>query len=404
MSAQPSSGSPASPEWSSTTKLVIGLTLVALLAALLVRFRFIVGPLILAFVLAYLLNPLVTRFSKTLHLAWGATVNIVFLILVIILAALVFLLGLVVVQQIQSLYAVLVTFILDLPEIVENLSSETIEFGSFVFSLNQYNLGTVVDQLVPNLQAPISRIGSIITSLASGTLGTLGWVLFTLVVAYFLLAEANVVSGALLPVEIPRYQDDIIKMGKELRKIWNSFLRGQLILIAIVIVTYSILLLILGVRYSLGLALLAGLARFVPYLGPLTAWVTTYLVAFFQDTNYFGLEQWFYALMVIGICFLVDQIFDQIISPRLMGDTLGVHPAALLIVAIMAANLLGVVGLVLAAPVLATLQLFGRYATRKMLDMDPFPPPTVRPLRSEAHRRHLRTLWRYLRSKLQRRD
>ncbi len=104
------------------------------------------------------------------------------------------------------------------------------------------------------------------------------------------------------------------------------------------------------------------------------------------------------------ICFLVDQIFDQIISPRLMGDTLGVHPAALLIVAIMAANLLGVVGLVLAAPVLATLQLFGRYATRKMLDMDPFPPPTVRPLRSEAHRRHLRTLWRYLRSKLQRRD
>ncbi len=404
MSSQPAPGSPASPEWSSTTKLVIGLTLVALLAALLVRFRFIVGPLILAFVLAYLLNPLVTRFSKTLHLAWGATVNIVFLILVIILAALVFLLGLVVVQQIQSLYAVLVTFILDLPEIVENLSQETIEFGSFTFSLNQYNLGTVVDQLVPNLQAPISRIGSIITSLASGTLGTLGWVLFTLVVAYFLLAEANAVSGALLPIEIPRYQDDITKMGKELRKIWNSFLRGQLILIAIVIVTYSILLLILGVRYSLGLALLAGLARFVPYLGPLTAWVTTYLVAFFQDTNYFGLEQWFYALMVIGICFLVDQIFDQLISPRLMGDTLGVHPAALLVVAIMAANLLGVVGLVLAAPVLATLQLFGRYATRKMLDMEPFPPPIAHPPRAETHRRRIKTIWRYLRSKLQRRD
>jgi predicted PurR-regulated permease PerM len=403
VSSQPSPGSPASPEWSSTTKLVIGLTFVAIIAAVLIRFRFIVGPLILAFVLAYLLNPLVSRLSKTLRLTWGASVNVVFLILVVILAALIFLLGLAVVQQIQSLYAVMVTFIQDLPEIVEDISQQTFQFGSFVFSLNQYNLENIVNQVLPNLQTPLGRIGSLITSFASGTLGTLGWVLFTVVVAYFLLAEANTVSGVLLPIEMPRYQDDLVKMGKELKVIWNSFLRGQLLLIAIVIVTYSVLFLILGVRYSLALAVLAGLARFVPYLGPLTAWVTTYLVAFFQDTNYFGLEQWFYALMVITICFLVDQAFDQLISPRLMGEKLGVHPAALLVVAIMAANLLGVIGLVLAAPVLATLQLAGRYATRKMLDMDPFPPPTARPLRPER-RRHLKTIWRFLRSKIQRRD
>ena len=403
MNSQPSPGSPASPEWSSTTKLVFGLTFVAVVAALLIRFRFIVGPLILAFVLAYLLIPLVSRLSKTLRLSWGASVNFVFLLLVIILAVLIFLLGLAVVQQIQSLYAVLATFIQDLPEIVEDISQQTFQFGSFVFSLNQYNLENIVNQVLPNLQTPLSRIGSLITSFASGTLGTLGWVLFTVVVAYFLLAEANTVSGVLLPIEIPRYQDDLVKMGKELKIIWNSFLRGQLLLIAIVIVTYSILLLFLGVRYSLALAVLAGLARFVPYLGPLTAWVTTYLVAFFQDTNYFGLEQWFYALLVITICFLVDQAFDQLISPRLMGETLGVHPAALLVVAIMAANLLGVIGLVLAAPVLATLQLAGRYATRKMLDMDPFPPPTARAQRTER-RRHLKAIWRYLRSKIQRRD
>jgi predicted PurR-regulated permease PerM len=403
VSSQPSPDSPASPEWSSTTKLVFGLTFVALVAALLIRFRFIVGPLILAFVLAYLLIPLVSRVSKTLRLSWGAAVNLVFLMLVIILAVLIFLLGLAVVQQIQSLYAVLVTFIQDLPGIVEDISQQSFQFGSFVFSLNQYNLENIVNQVLPNLQTPLGRIGSLITSFAGGTLGTLGWVLFTVVVAYFLLAEANTVSGVLLPIEIPHYQDDLVKMGKELKVIWNSFLRGQLFLIAIVIVTYSILLLILGVRYSLALAVLAGLARFVPYLGPLTAWVTTYLVAFFQDTNYFGLEQWFYALLVITICFLVDQAFDQLISPRLMGETLGVHPAALLVVAIMAANLLGVIGLVLAAPVLATLQLAGRYTTRKMLDMDPFPPPTARPLRPER-RRHLKAIWRFLRRKIQKRD
>jgi len=75
----------------------------------------------------------------------------------------------------------------------------------------------------------------------------------------------------------------------------------------------------------------------------------------------------------VAIAILVDQIFDQLISPRIFGDTLGVHPAAILVAAIIAANLIGLVGLVLASPVLATLNLVGRYILRKMLDLDPWP-------------------------------
>jgi predicted PurR-regulated permease PerM len=74
---------------------------------------------------------------------------------------------------------------------------------------------------------------------------------------------------------------------------------------------------------------------------------------------------------------IVDQFFDNIVSPRFLGQTLGVHPAAVLVAAIIAANLLGLVGLVLAAPVLASLMLVGRYTIRKMLDIDPWPEPEL---------------------------
>jgi predicted PurR-regulated permease PerM len=71
---------------------------------------------------------------------------------------------------------------------------------------------------------------------------------------------------------------------------------------------------------------------------------------------------------------LLDQVFDYLVVPRFFNTALGVHPAALLVAAIIAAGLLGVVGLVLAAPVLATMMLFSRYVVRKMFDLDPWPP------------------------------
>ena len=76
----------------------------------------------------------------------------------------------------------------------------------------------------------------------------------------------------------------------------------------------------------------------------------------------------------VGVALLIDQAFDNLVAPRIMAQTLKVHPAFVLIAAIIAANLIGLVGIVLAAPLLATLQLIGRYTMRKLLDQDPWPP------------------------------
>ena len=177
----------------------------------------------------------------------------------------------------------------------------------------------------------------------------------------------------MIQIDIPGYNEDIQRMNLEFRRIWNVFLRGQMVIFILAIILYSILLTTLGVRYALGIAIMAGVARFIPYVGPFIVWIVTFLVAFFQGSNYFGLEPWVYALIVVALCLILDAILDNIVVPKFHGDTLGLHPAAVLVAALIAARLIGFVGLVLAAPVLASMVLISRYFIRKMLDQDPWP-------------------------------
>jgi predicted PurR-regulated permease PerM len=80
---------------------------------------------------------------------------------------------------------------------------------------------------------------------------------------------------------------------------------------------------------------------------------------------------------VLVVAVIIDQIFDNLVTPRFLGQTLGVHPAAVLVAAIVAARLIGLIGLVLAAPSLATLSLISRYIVRKS-SPEPFPETETR--------------------------
>lgn len=365
---------PSSPRWSSTTKMVVGLTLVALIAGLVIYFRSFVGPLLLAIVLAYLLHPLIAALTRQTRLSWRWGVNIVYLVLVIVVLGLVALLGVVIIQQLQSLINFVQNFVNNLPTFVADLTNRVYDIGPFELRPgNLLDLNALTNQLLTYVEPLLGRIGTLITSLAGSAAGTIGWGLFVILISYFLLAESRQVTNELIRVELPGYNEDLHRLGIELRKIWNAFLRGQLIISGLVIISYWILETILGMRFALGIAIIAGVGRFIPYLGPLVNWIVMAIVALFQGTNPFGLEPYQYALLVVVTGLVLDQIFDNLVSPRFLGNALGVHPAAVLVGALIASRLIGVIGLVLAAPVVATLKLLADYVLRKMFDQDPFP-------------------------------
>jgi predicted PurR-regulated permease PerM len=367
---------PISPAWGNTTKTIVGLTVAGLLVAFLFYLRALIGPLLLSVVLTYLLHPVVVLLSRKTHLSWRGSVNIIFILLLLLILGSSTAAWLAIVQQAQSLIRTLERVLSDLPAILDSLASQRFVFGPFEFNPGIYlDANTLANQLINIAQPLVGRAGTLVTTLATGAANTATWFFFILIVSYFTLADTGEFPDAASFINLPGYDEDIRRLARDLGRIWNAFLRGQVTIILLAILVYTIIWAVLGVRFSLALAIVAGLARFVPYLGNALTWILLLTVTFFQSTNNFGLTPVGFTILVAIPTFIIDQIFDVIVSPRILGQSLHINPGAVLVVAIIAANFIGIIGIILAAPVLATFQLFGRYILRKLADQDPFPEP-----------------------------
>ena len=371
--------SPKSPRWDATAKTVAGLTIIALIVALMIYFRGLIGPLLVSFILAFVLYPLASWSRERLKVSWRLSVNIIYLILVIVLVALITIAGLAIVDQIISLINFVERFVNRLPIMVEELSSQIFMIGPFELEFSKLDLNTLAQQLLNTLQPLIGQAGALVSKFAASAASIIGWFFFSILISYFFLAEAGQIKENLSQINIPGYGEDIQRLIHELTNIWDTYLRGQLFISLLVVVIYFLMFNILGMRLALAIAIVAGLSRFIPYVGPIISWATAAIVAFLQTSNFFGLEPLQYVILVLTIVIIMDQIFDYLIVPRFFGQTLGVHPAVLLIVALIAANLIGIVGLILAAPVLATVILLGKYVMRKMFDLEPWPEVEIEP-------------------------
>ena len=352
--------------------MVVALTSVAIFAGLLIRFRQIVGPLLIAFVLAYLLYPVANFLHSKIKISWRLSALILFVILLAIVVGLLTLGGLAVVDQVQSLIRFLQVQIRDLPRITAELTAHPLQIGIFELDLTTLDLTNLVNQLLGMVQPILSNTANIVGRIATSAAATIGWMFFAILIAYFILSDSGGVRARLINLQIPGYSEDLARMGLELSRIWNAFLRGQIIIIAITVLVYIPLLGSLGVSFYVGLAFLAGLARFVPYVGAWVTWITYALVTLFQGSTIFGLETGWYVLLVLASAVVVDFFLDNFVVPRLMGDALNIHPAAVMVAALISATVFGLVGVLLAAPVMATLKLVFNYVVRKMFDLDPW--------------------------------
>ncbi len=379
-----------SPYWGSTTKLLIGFTLLAVIGAVVIRFQNLIGPLVFCFILTFILHPLASWVVDRTGLSWRAAVNLIFIVLILIILFTATATSVAVINQLQSLLRLIQNFVTDLPTFISELSADdkvyVIPFINYQFSvselISQMNIDLLAlsEQVLGVVQPILGQAGGLLGSLASSAFSGIAWGAFILVVTYFILADAGQVPDLLSNVDFPGHMDDLRQLMRRLGLVWSIFLRGQLVLVIMIVVTYFLLMSILGVHYAFGLALLAGLAKFIPYIGPLIAGVTTAIVAFFQDGNYLGIEPLTYAVIVVAASVILDQVFDNLVTPRMFGNSLGVHPAAVLVTALIAANLIGMIGLLVAAPVLASFQLTMRYLFRKMVDLEPWPDSEPEPV------------------------
>jgi predicted PurR-regulated permease PerM len=366
---------PASPRWGTTTKLLVSLTGLVLVGALLVRFRGIFPPLVVAAILTYLVLPIVSWIHRRAGLSWAFSTNVFFLALLLELIAGLAAAGLAGIQQLQGLFLTVQDFLISLPDQIAALSRQPLLLGPFVIDLSSLDLTPWVDQALASIQPLLGRVSGLLTFLATGAISLLAHLVLVLAVSYFLTLDYRRIRTGWARLSVPGAEEDLRRLQQALARIWHSFLRGQLLVVVTTGILIGSMMAVLGVRYSLALGVLFGIAKFVPIIGPFSAGVVAALVALFQPTNWLGFSPLGHAIVVVITVVILDQGIDYLLLPRIMGSSLNLHPVLVIVGAIVGASLAGVIGLLLSAPATATLLLLTRYAYRKLVDLSPWDPP-----------------------------
>jgi predicted PurR-regulated permease PerM len=328
------------------------------------------------------------------------TVNLIYLVFVILVIGLAFWGGVGLIQQIESLIVTIQQAINNLPGFITDLSGKVYHFGPFLLDFSKFDWGSYGQQILSYVQPTLGRLTNLVATLATSAASTLGWTAFVLFVSYFILFESGDLRGRIIPIEIPGYAEDIRRLNNQLGRIWNAFLRGQMIIFLASTVAYTLVFSLLGMRFAIGLGLLSGFANFLPYIGPAISWIVIGLVTYFQGANPLGLVPLGYAAVSVLVAIVIQQIFS-LVTTLIMAESLKVNPAIVLIATIIAADLFGLLGLFIAAPLVATLRLFGQYVFRKIFDMDPWPAEAEIPTKKRPRLRFntIKKRWRAFRQK-----
>ena len=220
---------PASPRWGATGKLVVTLTLVVILGALLVRFKLIIGPVVMAFILAYLLLPVASMMSRRTPLSWGVSVNLIYLIFIIILLSLLTWGGVGLIGQVQNLISAVQNYANQLPSFIDSLSHQIFVIGPFKFDFSTIDWAAIGQQILAYVEPALGQVGNLVGTLAGSAVSVLGWMAFIVVISYFFLLESGGFRTRIIHIDIPGYTEDIRRMRQKLGIIWNAFLRGQII-------------------------------------------------------------------------------------------------------------------------------------------------------------------------------
>jgi len=391
---------PTSPPWQPGTRLVAAVVVLVFFSWMFYSVRQLAIPLILALFLAYLLHPLVTRLVDITRMPRWLAVLIFYLLLIILMMGATTGIGLAISQQITGVIDDLGMLANEIPRQLQELQTQIIQIGPWEVDLNQINISPFIDQLSSTVQPLLLGTGTILASLAGTAASAVGVILLALVMGFYLLLDFGKLKEVCLDMIPESHVEDVRGLIENTGKIWQAFLRGQLLLGVVIGSIVSLALTIIGMRFALGLGLIAGLLEFVPIFGPIISGLIAGLVALFQSSNWLGLTPLSFALLVLIIFTVIQQVENNILVPRIIGHSLNLHPLLVLLAALAGGITAGVMGVLLAAPFVATLRIWLGYIYRKIVGLGTEPEPILGP----PHRREMPRVFQRIRVWFQKAD
>ncbi len=339
---------------SSKSLLIIALVLTAAATLVMYYSAAVFLQLFIAFALAYILNPAVT-FLEGKRIPRIASILIVFTGALVVCTAFTGFLVYSISNELSSMQLNLPGYARHLYEITPPavkgyLGIETPD--KLALRLNE--LLQQARGATPDLVKPIlAFLQKAFTSTVALILAILGYLIIP-VYLFYLLADLPQLKQFIESFIPARYREAYHRRLGEVDGVLSGFVRGQLSVCAILAVLYSIGLYVIGIDLAVAIGTLAGATFIIPYVGTVIGIVLSMAMAFlkFQDI--------LHPLLCLGWFGLVQGLEGMVITPKVVGDTVGLHPLVAIVALLIGGQIFGIMGMLLAVPVVAVLQVFLR--------------------------------------------
>ncbi len=309
-------------------------------------------PFVFSAILAYLGDPLTDKL-ESYRLSRTQSVTVVFLTMALVFALVLFLL-------IPQLEVQIANFISSLPAYAEKMNSLVLPWLERRFGISIKPVDT--NELIAITKSHWQNAGGIVASTMSSISHSGGviaaWLMNLLlipVVTFYLLRDWDILVAKIYNLLPRRVAPTTAKLAGEVNTVLSAFLRGQFYVMLALGCIYSVGLWITGLDLALLIGMLAGLVSFVPYLGAFVGIISACIASLvqFHEASH---------LISVAVVFLVGQTLEgTVLTPKLVGDKIGLHPVAVIFSVMAGGQLFGFLGILLALPVASIVMVFLRH-------------------------------------------
>jgi len=354
-------------QWSTPVRYFTLFALFVLFFVALWFIRPVLKPLIVATFIAYLISPVASQLEAHTRLSRRASVNLVYWISILFLIGVPTSLASLFFDEFQQILS-------DILNLIDQLIAWMIRphtFGGLYVDFSQ-----VANQLAQFRTTFLSSLSENALKLIEQTsLGAL-WIIVVLVAVYYLLNQWANLRRQLINSFPEEYRVELGELYQRVRTVWMSYLRGQILLMFIVGIVFTIAWTVLGIPGALVLGVIAGFFTLVPDVGPFLAAALAAGVGLLEGSSWIPFPNYGVMLVVMVVYLILINIKNFWLRPYIMGRSVHIPEALVFIFIIMATVLWGILGALLIIPVMASLAVIFDYLRRRVLGMTPFAEPS----------------------------
>ena len=308
------------------------------------RIRSVAIILIGAVFFTYLIYPIVRRLHRRLPLIWS--ILIVYLGIALIVGFGIAFVAPVIAGEVQAL-------VKQYPRIIHDASAQVNNPNNPLLvrlpqGMRDY-LASIPSELGTLGQNYAGQAASQALGLVLSAVGILATIVVIPVISIYLMIEVPDLKESLVEFIPPGGRPKALAILKDLDTVLGGFMRGQLLVGAVIGTAITVMLLVTHVKYAVLIGVAAGILDIIPYVGAIVAFIPATTIAYFSDG-------WMHALVVAVLFVLIFQLEGHFVSPRIVGESVGLTPLLVIIAVLIGAELGGIGGMFIAVPIAAILR------------------------------------------------